>query len=111
MVNWGGMEEERKSDTPAEQAVDPDRLLDGEDPETTHVDDAEHWVSVYRDLVKSKQELIGVTEHRMNQVAEDAAQELGHTDLEILEREHSRFRRRLSFWEARLAHLTAADGR
>jgi hypothetical protein len=101
------MEEEAAKEA-AHEAVNPDRLLDGEDPATTHIDDAEHWLAVYRDLLKSKQELIGVTEHRMDHVVPEAANELGQTDLEILKKEGERFQRRIAFWEARLAHLSSA---
>jgi hypothetical protein len=100
--------EEETAKVAAREAVNPDRLLDGEDPDTTHLDDAEHWLAVYTDLLKSKQELIGVTEHRMDHVERDAADELGQTDLEILQKEGERFQRRIAFWEARLAHLSSA---
>ena len=35
----------------ADKAVDPDRLLEGEDPSTTYLDDATHWVTVYSELL------------------------------------------------------------
>jgi hypothetical protein len=101
--------EAQKSESPAEQAVDPDRLLDGEDPDTAHLEDAEHWLSVYADLLKSKQELIGVTEHRMEHIAADAAVELGQTDLEILETESRRFERRIAFWQSRVRDLAGPE--
>ena len=37
-------------------AVEPERLLDGEDEQTTYADDAIHWTKVYRELLDFKHE-------------------------------------------------------
>jgi hypothetical protein len=73
----------------ASQQADPERLMDGEDPETEELEDAEHWLNVYREL------------HAFKEDAQDEAQ----ADERLLELELARFENREQFWRARIADL------
>ena len=42
----------------AQKSVDPDRLIEGEDPGTRYVEDAAHWITVYSELVLFKERLV-----------------------------------------------------
>ena len=83
---------------------DPNRLLEGEDPGSTHVDDATHWVAVYGELLGFKETLVEAAASRATDLPEDAQPEAG-ADLTILEAERQRLERRYQFWHERLAQL------
>jgi hypothetical protein len=83
-------------------AEDPDRLLDGENPDTRQPDDVEHWFKVYTELVQTKAELLGALSGRLAELQEpESRREVADTDLEILKRELGRLQRRLDFWRGR----------
>ena len=95
----------------ATRAVDQDALLAGENPESPHLDDAEHWVSVYTELIDFKAGLLATSaEHIADFDHEESRGEAKHVDLTILRAELERCRRRLAFWKERLQQLRA-DGR
>jgi hypothetical protein len=89
----------------AEKAVDPDRLLEGENPATPYLDDATHWVTVYTELLGVKRDLVGVTEDRLPDLPVEARREVASTDLVVLDEEMKRFARRLEFWRQRCVEL------
>jgi hypothetical protein len=90
----------------AEDQVDPDRLLEGEDPNTPQPEDARHWVETYRELLVVKERLLGTTRESMAQALDQSAtREVASTDLVTLRAEHARFKRRLEFWKRRAAEL------
>jgi len=83
-------------------------LLEGEDPKTKQLDDAEHWRRVYQELLDFKRELLKATYQRMSDMAlDDARSEVRHTDQLVLEAESQRFERRLSFWTKRCKELSS----
>lgn len=82
------------------QIVDFDRLLQGENRQSTHPDDIEHWYAVYSDLVAFKEHLLGQTKSHIHQVPETKP-ELGAHDVPFLEAELGRLRSGLAFWSAR----------
>ena len=88
------------------RAVDGDALLEGEDPESPHLEDAEHWTNVYRELIAFKQSLLDSTHNETTQlVHSEARDEASSVDGTILRAELERFRRRCAFWEERRAEL------
>ena len=89
----------------AAKAVDEDRLLEGENPDTTYLEDAVHWVTVYGELLRVKRELVGVTENRLPDLPAEARREVASTDLVVLDAEAKRFSERLTFWRQRCAEL------
>ncbi|MFI5285325.1 MAG: hypothetical protein ACHQ4F_03295 [Candidatus Dormibacteria bacterium] len=88
-------------------AVEPVRLLEGEDEGTTYVDDAIHWTKVYSELLDFKASLLTVAEHRLPSMDDDAESEVRETDLKVLKAEAARFERRLEFWRERIRELNA----
>lgn len=93
------------------RAIDGDALLEGEDPESPHLEDAEHWVNVYRELIAFKQSLLDSTNHDTKQLEHpEARQEAASVDGTILRAELERFRRRVAFWEERRSELTQRTG-
>lgn len=89
----------------AQKAGDEDRLMRGENPETTYLEDAEHWIGVYRELLSFKQDLLAFTKDRVARMKPPASNELATTDLVILEAEHGRLLSRFDFWERRHREL------
>jgi hypothetical protein len=87
-----------------ERVRDPDRLLEGEDLDTTHLDDAKHWLHVYGELLGFKESVVGEAASSAVDLPEDAQPE-ADSDLTILEAERQRLRRRYGFWQARVAQL------
>ena len=83
---------------------DPNRLLEGEDPDSTYPDDAKHWVAVYAELLGFKENVVEAAASSAAHLPEDAQPEAGD-DLTILEAERQRLERRYRFWQARLAEL------
>jgi hypothetical protein len=90
----------------AREAVDPARLLPGENEDSDHLDDAEHWIEVYRELLAYKGRLLSVTESSLDSMAERPAhREVLTTDRAVILAERSRFERRLAFWQRRRDEL------
>lgn len=93
------------------RAVDGDTLLEGEDPDTPHIEDADHWISVYRELIAFKRSLLDSTNEDAAQLDHrEARQEATHVDGAILRAELERFRRRLQFWQERRVELEGRSG-
>lgn len=89
------------------KAVDPDRLLDGEDPDTEFAEDALHWVQVYSELVQFKERVVQTAHSSLDGARTEVVAEVRDTDLAVLAAERLRLRRRLSYWEERYAELLA----
>jgi hypothetical protein len=88
-------------------AVEPERLLEGEDEDTAYVDDAVHWTKVYTELLDFKRSLLTLAEQRVPSMDDDAGLEVKETDLKVLKAEASRFERRLEVWQGRIRELEA----
>ena len=58
------------------EQVEPDRLLEGEDENTQHLDDAEHWVKVYVELLEFKRAVLATTEEARRHHGADASAEV-----------------------------------
>jgi hypothetical protein len=102
---FGGTVVEKDPSDAAEEAVDRDRLLDGEDPATRRLEDATHWVSVYGELLAFKEEVLARIEQLAASMQAEAAREVEQTDRPVLRAEARRLRRRLEFWRARALEL------
>jgi hypothetical protein len=90
----------------AEKAMDGDRLLPGEDAASQYLDDALHWLSVYTEMLQAKAAMLEALNERLSQTTEEVArQEIGGTDVVILERELRRFHDRIDFWRTRIKEL------
>jgi len=89
----------------AREQVDPERLMDGEDPSSTHPDDARHWLGVYQELYAFKTDLLAKLRTRLADMSTGAAQEEVLADERLLVLELERFRSRAEFWRQRLQEL------
>ena len=99
-----GREMTREEQAGAEGA-DPDRLLDGEDPETLQIHDADHWIRVYKDLLAFKRQLLATANEIVPDLADAAREEVGKTDLIAMDSEARKFQRRLNYWTERRDEL------
>jgi DNA-binding response OmpR family regulator len=91
-------------------AVDGERLIEGEDPSTSHAGDARHWLAVYTELVAYKESVLLRTRQAADVLAPDSSREIRETDLPVLERERERFVSRLDFWRGRVRELGSGVG-
>lgn len=102
---------QQKEPTPgqiaAAEGADPDRLLDGEDPETLQVHDADHWIRVYQDLLAFKRQLLATATEIVPDMADAARHEVGKTDIMAMDAEAGKFQRRLHYWQLRRDDLAA----
>lgn len=88
------------------EQVQKDRLLDGEDPGTTYVEDAAHWVTVYSELLLFKERLVDAAQNGLLQMTDALARtEATEVDLPVLLAERERLRKRLDFWKERQREL------
>lgn len=93
--------------TAAREAVDPDRLLEGEDPESPHPEEARRWIEVYTELLTFKERALATAHEGLAKMPEaDARREAVRTDFSVLEAERDRLRRRLEFWKKRHLDLS-----
>ena len=91
----------------ASQQVDPERLMDGEDPETEILEDAQHWLGVYRELHAFKLDLLTKLRGRVQAMTKEDAQSEAQADERLLELELQRFENREKFWRQRISELEA----
>jgi hypothetical protein len=89
----------------ANDAVDPDRLLPGEDPESRLLEDAEHWRAVYRELLDAKASIVDLTHSQLEGTSEVPVRDELSNDEQIMLAEQRRLQRRLRFWDDRAAEL------
>lgn len=80
--------------------------LPGEDLDTAYLEDAQMWVTVYRELLAFKETLIDDTNRALTTMPQVACEEVRATDAVILAAEAQRFRNRLALWEARCVELS-----
>jgi len=100
-----GVPDDAEAADAALDAVEPERLLNGEREDTQYLDDAEHWAKVYAELLDFKRALLAVAHDRVASMNEAAGAEVEATDLKILKAEADRFERRLRFWRDRIRLL------
>lgn len=95
----------------AKSVSDHDRLLPGEDPRSDAPADAAHWIEVYSQLRKTKQQLVANLKAAMEKQSAEVRAELEASDLRMLELQIQRFERRLAFWHGRLGGHDGAQTR
>ena len=79
----------------------PDRLLEGEDPRTVFPRDARHWISVYREMIEFKEDLLARIRSQLRGLPAAGREDVKDNDITLLEDQLQRYRRRLEFWYAR----------
>jgi Transcriptional regulatory protein, C terminal len=84
--------------------ANPSRALEGEDLNTSHWEDARHWMSIYADLLEFKR---GVLDRVRRDVAslQPIAREAAETDVQIIEDQMQGYQARLDLWYRRIWDL------
>lgn len=80
------------------------RGLDGEDLETSHWEDARHWITIYADLLRFKGGLLDRVRRDLPRLL-PVAQEAASADLAIIESQMHGYEARLELWYKRLWQL------
>ena len=83
---------------------EPSRPLEGERLETTHWEDAHHWMSIYADLLEFKRGLLERIDRDLNKM-QPVASRAARADVKIIEDQMEGYQRRLDLWFRRLWDL------
>jgi len=83
---------------------DPSRPLEGERLETTHWEDARHWMSIYADLLEFKRGILDQIGRDITKLA-PVAQKAAEADLRIIEAQMAGYQKRLELWYQRVWDL------
>jgi hypothetical protein len=78
--------------------------LDGEDLDTTHWEDARHWLGVYADLLRFKTGLLERVGHELPKLPK-VAQQAASQDLDIIRGQMDGYQLRLDLWYQRVWDL------
>jgi len=81
-----------------------DRLLEGEDPASLRPQDTRHWISVYREMIAFKEDLLERVTGDLAHVSAAAKVDL-NDDVKLIDAQLKRYRRRLSYWVDRQLEL------
>jgi DNA-binding response OmpR family regulator len=81
-----------------------DRLLEGEDPESMRPQDTKHWISVYREMIAFKDDLLKRVVGNLEHVSSAARSDLSD-DVTLIQGQLDRYRRRMDFWVQRQLEL------
>jgi DNA-binding response OmpR family regulator len=81
-----------------------DRLLEGEDPESMRPQDTKHWISVYREMIAFKDDLLKRVVGNLEHVSPAAKSDLSD-DVTLIQGQLDRYRRRMDFWVERQLEL------
>ena len=87
-----------------DKITDRDRLLEGEDPETTSRAEAVHWLWVYAELLGFKRDVTEQAETKGSALPPVALEEV-NADLTLLDAQRQRLERRYRFWRSRVEEL------
>lgn len=93
------------------EGADLERPLDGEDPESRSLADAQHWIGVYHQLVQLEQEMLDVLARVIPSMPDEAQKEAEVTNLPVLASQIERFKHRLAYWQQRRDELSARQPR
>ena len=80
------------------------RPLEGEDLETTHWEDARHWMSIYADLIRFKVGLLARVHQELPKL-QPVARAAAAVDVVIIEDQMAGYQARLDLWYARVWEL------
>ena len=81
-----------------------DRLLEGEDPESLRPQDTRHWISLYREMIAFKEDLLERVSSDLMRVSAAAKTDLDD-DIRLIDSQLERYRRRLQYWVERQLEL------
>jgi hypothetical protein len=89
----------------AEKALNGQRLMDGENPDSTEIEDAIHWSNVYGELITFKERLLAQMRSGLPSLPGEAAAEVRGVDMAITRQQMERYKSRRAFWEQRTKDL------
>lgn len=78
--------------------------LDGENIETTHWEDARHWMSIYVDLIEFKHGILDRVRRDVTRLS-PVAQRAAEADVKIIETQMEGYEKRLELWSRRVSDL------
>jgi DNA-binding response OmpR family regulator len=84
-----------------EPVIRLDRLLEGEDSKTLFPQDARHWISVYREMIAFKDDLLGRIRTQLFKLPAAARNDVMENDIAVIELQLERYQRRIEYWYAR----------
>lgn len=87
----------------------PDRLIQGEDPNTRHGPDARHWLNIYTELVAFHEDLRRRFRAEAAQLRGSDRRQLEGGELVAVRAEIARLRGRLRFWQRRCLELASLE--
>lgn len=87
------------------EAGDPNRLMEGERPDTRFAEDCDHWIITYTELRDFKDRLLATARLAQESVGPAAKHETA-MDIRLLSAERDRLLARLDFWQRRKQELT-----
>lgn len=82
--------------------------MDGEgDPGDATVAQALYWRKIYREILAMEEKVLSRIRELMTKQSQEARREVEATNVPVVVAQAERFRRRLGYWEARIAQLDA----
>ena len=81
-----------------------DRLLEGENPASMRPQDTRHWISVYREMIAFKDDLLKRVIGNLERVSRAAKLDLTD-DVTLIQSQLDRYSRRMNFWVERQLEL------
>jgi DNA-binding response OmpR family regulator len=81
--------------------VASDRLLEGEDPDTSFARDARHWIAVYREMISFKTDLLARVRTQLRKLPAAGRRDVSDNEVALIEGQLERYQRRLAYWYAR----------
>ena len=91
----------------ARKGADPDRLMDGEDPDAQTLDAVLKWWTTYGELEKLETALLDLLAVRAASMSEEVRREVAETNVPVLLSQLERFRFRHAYWRQRAQELGA----
>ena len=91
--------------TLARRALDRNRLLEGENPDSTSVEDAARWSAVYAELIEFKHSLLAQMRKGLPRLPLEAASEIRTVDMAIIRKQLERYEACRAFWAQRGENL------
>jgi len=91
------------------RSAKPDRLLEGENPDTAFASDVRHWIAVYREMIGFNEDLLGRLEEQVQRLPREAREGTVDDDVSVIAGQLDRYRRRLGFWYERQWQLEGLE--
>jgi|GEM_PF-2796569 len=91
--------------TLARRALDRNRLLDGENPDSMEAEDAVRWSAIYAELIEFKHALLAQMRRGLRELPVEAATEIRTVDMAIIRKQLERYEACRAFWGQRRDNL------